>query len=135
VIEPVSLLIVDDDEIDIRAMRRACADVGIAAPIFEASSAQEAFTILKARPSAKWLIITDYNLPVTNGVEFLQQLRSDPELCHSLVFLHTSSDDKGDISRAYALNPAGYLRKASTTEAARALSMLIKCYLDNNVFP
>ena len=47
-------------------------------------------------------------------VEFLRELRSDPELKGTPVVVLTTSDDERDKIEAYNLNVAGYILKPVT---------------------
>ena len=60
------------------------------------------------------LILLDLNMPKMNGIEFLTELRADPQLKQTpVVVLTTSSEDRDRVS-AYDLNVAGYLLKPIT---------------------
>jgi CheY-like chemotaxis protein len=49
-----------------------------------------------------------------NGIEFLRELRQDPELAPTPVVVLTTSNDEQDKVEAYNLNVAGYLLKPVT---------------------
>jgi CheY-like chemotaxis protein len=49
-----------------------------------------------------------------NGIEFLRELRRDPELHSTPVVVLTTSNDERDRIEAYDLNVAGYLLKPVT---------------------
>jgi DNA-binding NarL/FixJ family response regulator len=49
-----------------------------------------------------------------NGIEFLRELRKDPEFASSTVVVLTTSGDERDKIDAYNLNVAGYLLKPVT---------------------
>jgi CheY-like chemotaxis protein len=53
-------------------------------------------------------------MPKMNGIEFLRELRSDPELKLIPVVVLTTSDDERDRVEAYNLNVAGYILKPVT---------------------
>jgi CheY-like chemotaxis protein len=50
-------------------------------------------------------------MPRMNGLEFLEELRSDPALTHTVVFVLTTSKSDEDILAAYREHVAGYLLK------------------------
>jgi CheY-like chemotaxis protein len=60
------------------------------------------------------LVLLDLNMPRMNGIEFLRQLRADPELRLTPVVVLTTSDDERDRVDAYNLNVAGYILKPVT---------------------
>jgi CheY-like chemotaxis protein len=50
-------------------------------------------------------------MPKMNGIEFLGELRKDPNLRRISVFVLTTSDDDRDKVAAYDYNVAGYILK------------------------
>ena len=60
-----------------------------------------------------------------NGLEFLKELRSDPDLKSITVFIMTTSNDDQDKIEAYKLNIAGYILKPLSFEKfVNAVSIL-----------
>jgi CheY-like chemotaxis protein len=53
-------------------------------------------------------------MPRMNGIEFLREVRRDPELAPTPVVVLTTSNDERDKVEAYNLNVAGYLLKPVT---------------------
>jgi len=114
--DTVTILLVDDDRIDIAAMRRSFAALRISNPIVEAANGIEALEHLRGEngrdpvPHPR-LVLLDLNMPRMGGLEFLQELRADPELASTVVFVLTTSDDDVDRFRAYEKHVAGYVLK------------------------
>lgn len=46
-----------------------------------------------------------------DGIQFLKELRSDPQLSNSIVFILTTSNSDKDKAEAYDFNVAGYIVK------------------------
>ena len=120
--KPVNVLLVEDDEIDIEAMRRAFSTAGVDRPITVARDGLEALAILRGEaagegPPLTWpvLVVLDLNMPRMKGTEFLAELRGDPALRQLPVFVLTTSDDDRDKAEAYGHNAAGYLVKPHDT--------------------
>jgi len=108
----VSLLMIEDDDIDATALKRALHKLKLLNPIYRAHDGLEAIEILRAGgiPSP-YIILLDLNMPRMNGLEFLEELRSDPALTQSIVFVLTTSKSDEDILAAYREHVAGYLLK------------------------
>ena len=110
-----AILLVEDDEVDVLGFRRALRSLRIANPVTVARDGIEALQILRGergpypRPH---LIVLDLNLPRMNGIELLRELRADPKLCDSVVFVLTTSRAEQDRVDAYRLNVAGYMVKS-----------------------
>ena len=120
----VHILLVEDDEVDVRALRWAFEKLRIANPLTVASDGVEALEILKTLPRP-YLIITDINMPRMNGIELLRKIRESDELRDSIVFVLTTSNDEQDKIDAYNLNVAGYMLKSDMgTSFTRAIGLI-----------
>lgn len=126
----VSVLLVDDDSIDRTAVIRAFRQLKIANPIIEASDGIEALEILRGggegrRLDKPFLILLDLSMPRMDGLEFLEQLRGDPELGTAVVFVLTTSKADEDRTAAYKNHVAGYIVKADfASEFWRVVEMI-----------
>ena len=112
----LNILLVEDDEVDVMNVRRAFERNNVSNPLFVAGNGLEALSMLRGDqiPKERRLILLDLNMPKMNGIEFLQALRSDPELASLPVVVLTTSNDDQDKIDAYNLNVAGYLLKPVT---------------------
>ena len=57
------------------------------------------------------LVLLDYEMPITNGPQVLQMIRSSNELASTPVMFLTGKGDKESIMQVLSLKPAGYLLK------------------------
>lgn len=62
------------------------------------------------------LILLDYEMPVTDGPQVLEMLRSDDETKSIPVIFLTGKDDKESVMSVLALKPEGYILKTSGKE-------------------
>ena len=74
-----SILIVDDDEVDVRGVRRGLSKQKISNPVFVACDGQEALDMLRGvngheRLLRPYLILLDLNMPLMGGIEFVADL-------------------------------------------------------------
>jgi CheY-like chemotaxis protein len=125
----LNILLVDDDEVDVMTVKRAFKKANITNPIFIASNGVEALAQMRtgAIPAARRLVLLDLNMPRMNGIEFLRELRADPELKTTTVVVLTTSNEDRDRVEAYQLNVAGYLLKPVTFNTfAEVMSTLNK---------
>jgi CheY-like chemotaxis protein len=108
-----NILLVDDDEIDVMNVRRAFEKGKIENPLFHAGDGLVALDMLRngTMPAERRLVLLDLNMPRMNGLEFLRELRADPELASTAVVMLTTSDEERDRVEAYGANVAGYLVK------------------------
>jgi len=114
--KPVTILLVEDDEVDVMNVQRAFKKNNIANPLFLAGNGLEALEHLRngSIPRERRIILLDLNMPRMNGIEFLRELRQDPELNLTPVIVLTTSNDERDRIEAYNLNVAGYILKPVT---------------------
>jgi CheY-like chemotaxis protein len=112
----LNILLVEDDEVDVMNIRRAFKKGNITNPLFVAGNGLEALEVLRGAemPRSRRLVLLDLNMPRMNGIEFLRELRADPELSPTPVVVLTTSDAERDKVEAYNLHVAGYLLKPVT---------------------
>ena len=121
----VTILLVEDDAIDVEAIQRGFRKNKIANPFLVARDGIEALEILRDGIPSPCLILLDLNMPRMNGIEFLQELRADKNLKNRIVFVLTTSDDDRDRWAAYEQNIAGYLLKSQAgKDFSNVISML-----------
>jgi CheY-like chemotaxis protein len=135
----VNILLVDDDEVDIEAVKRAFKKERISNSIIVAKNGVEALTHLRGNGTAPlnrpFLVLLDLNMPKMNGIELLQEIRDDENLKNSIVFMLTTSDDDQDKLRAYDKNIAGYLVKGNVGKDFVNLVNMLDSYWRYVEFP
>jgi CheY-like chemotaxis protein len=120
----VTILLVEDDEIDVKALRWAFDKLKIANPLLIAHDGVEAWEMLQELPRP-YLIITDINMPRMNGIELLRKIRQSERCRDSIVFVLTTSNDEQDKIDAYDLYVAGYMLKSDMgTSFTRAIGLV-----------
>ncbi len=138
--QPAHILFVEDDDVDaemvVRAFRRHKPDNTFTI----VRDGLEALAVLhgcegQERLPQPFIILLDINLPRMNGIEFLQQLRTDTELRRSIVFVLTTSNREEDRLAAYNEQIAGYVLKSSAGEDFRNIITLLDSYYGVVEFP
>lgn len=127
------LLHVEDDDLDVIGLQRAFRSAKIANPITVAHDGVEALERLRGingapRLPRPYLILLDLNMPRMDGITFLKEIRKDPELKNSIVFVMTTSNDDADKTQAYNLCVAGYIVKADPARSFVEATMLLDSY-------
>jgi CheY-like chemotaxis protein len=112
----LNILLVEDDEVDVMNVQRAFKKNNIANPLFLAGDGVHALEMLHngSIPGERRIILLDLNMPKMNGIEFLREIRRDPQLRPTPVIVLTTSNDERDRIEAYNLNVAGYILKPVT---------------------
>jgi CheY-like chemotaxis protein len=115
--KPVSILLVEDDDIDAMGIERALQALKLLNPMIRAHDGAEALELLKAgKISSPYLVLLDLNMPRMNGLEFLKEVRDDDHLRSMIIFVLTTSIRDEEISAAYEKNIAGYIVKSSVNQ-------------------
>ena len=85
--------------------------------VHHAADGREALDILEAH----WvdLVFADVNMPVMNGVELVDRMAEDPNLCDVPVVIITSEGATRRIDKLRQRGVAGYLRKPCSPESIR----------------
>ena len=111
-----SILLVEDDEVDVEAIRRLFARRNITNPLHVAHDGVDALRMLHGEDDTAvtqpCVILLDLNLPRMSGLEFLDELRRDTNLKDSVVFVLTTSNRDYDRTVANSKFVAGYLSKS-----------------------
>jgi len=137
----MNFLLIEDDQVDVKNVKRAFKKHNISNPLFVAGNGEEAMRMLKGNGSdpvivpPPQIILLDLNMPKMNGIEFLQELRKDPNLKSISVFVLTTSDEEKDKLEAYNLNIAGYVLKPIEFDQFMEAIKTLNAYWTLNEFP
>ena len=100
-------LVVDDSRIVRKVARRILEEIGF--DVAEAADGMEALAWCRTDMPAA--ILLDWNMPVLNGLEFLQQLRREADGHKPVVVFCTVENDPDHIARALGAGAAEYIMK------------------------
>ena len=101
-----NILVVDDDGTMLRTLKLWLSDKY---RVYMANSGMNAITLL-ARNQVD-LILLDYEMPVANGPQVLQMIRSEETTRHTPVMFLTAKNDKESVVSVMSLKPEKYLLK------------------------
>ena len=115
----VSILLIEDDEEDRWATKRAFEKSRLNNRLFAVDDGKEALDFLhnrgeyedKIQSPRPDLILLDLNLPVMDGRAVLSEIKSDPLLRQIPVVILTTSKQEEDILRSYDLGVNSYISK------------------------
>ena len=113
------MLVVEDRDEDICLFRVACERARLNLPFRTVKNGSEAIQYLKgegqfanrAEYPLPRLMLLDLNMPLVNGFEVLEWLRTQPGLRRLIVIVFTSSARPEDVNRAFELGANSYLVK------------------------
>ncbi|CAN7791938.1 response regulator [Caballeronia sp. LjRoot34] len=106
------ILLVEDDEVDIMTIRRALKEIHVVNPVIPQENGEQALAYLRDPANEKpCIILLDLNMPVMNGIEFLQVAKNDDELKRFPVVVLTTSEEQQDKVNSFNFSVAGYMAK------------------------
>jgi len=110
--EKISILLVEDDHVDIMTIKRAFKDLKITNPVNVCENGLEALDFLR-NPQKQFpgVILLDLNMPKMNGIEFLQEIKDDEQFKSIPVVVLTTSKEEQDKVESFKLGVAGYMIK------------------------
>lgn len=113
-----TVLIVDDSPAMRAFVRRILDMSGLeVGRCLEAADGLEALRL--ARREKVEVILSDINMPVMDGEEFVRQLNADPELRHIPVVVVSTDRTETRVQKMLALGARGYVTKPFLPEALR----------------
>jgi two-component system, chemotaxis family, chemotaxis protein CheY len=120
----VRALIIDDSAVMRKVIERALRQAGIElTEVVQASNGEEALELLRTDTGATakiGLIISDINMPVMDGLQFLEA-RRDQKLAPGVpVVMITTEGSEPFVLRAIAAGAQGYICKPFTADQVKA---------------
>jgi two-component system chemotaxis response regulator CheY len=117
-VKKIKVLIVDDSavmrKIVERALRQGGLDIG---EVLEAGNGAEA--LIAVRKGGLDLILSDINMPVMDGLEFLRNLAAEDLAEGVPVVMITTEGSESRVVEALSAGARGYLRKPFTPEQVK----------------
>ena len=107
----MKFLVVDDSPTMRRIVRNTLKGLGYE-DVVEAEDGKDALAKLYAEPMD--FIITDWNMPNMNGLEFVKAVKEDPNLGKLPILMVTTRGNKSDILEAMQAKVNSYVIKPFT---------------------
>lgn len=130
------ILLVEDNADDIFLMRRALKVAGVSNPLFIVNDGEEAVDYLagngrygdRTAYPLPALMFLDLQLPLKSGHEVLEWTRRRKGLETLVIIVLTSSEEPGDIARAYQMGANSYLVKPPTANELAEMATAFNLY-------
>lgn len=114
--DPVRILLMEDDPGDVELVREALADAKLSLSIEHVPDGEAGMRYLRrvgeySRAKRPDIILLDLNMPRKDGREVLEEVKGDKQLRSIPVVVLTTSDAEPDILESYDLGANCYLKK------------------------
>ncbi len=131
-----TILLVEDDEIDIMTVKRAVKKLNVTNPLAVANNGEEAIQYLEDHiDDLPGIILLDINMPRMNGLEFLGVIKKDERFIRIPVIVLTTSKEHQDRYESFNLNVAGYMVKPVDFADFTKVIGIIHKYWSTSLYP
>jgi two-component system chemotaxis response regulator CheY len=114
----IRTLIVDDSSVMRKIVERSLRQAGLnMEAVYEAGSGTEGLEVLKVKKVD--LILSDINMPLMDGLEFLRQIRLQNLAPGVPVVMITTESSEEHVKQAILAGAQGYIRKPFTAEQVK----------------
>jgi two-component system chemotaxis response regulator CheY len=113
----IRTLIVDDSSVMRKIVERSLRQAGLDLSVLEAGNGADALGLLDG--NLVDLILSDINMPVMDGLEFVRQLQTMEKLRGIPVVMITTEGSESNVVQALSLGAKGYIRKPFTPDQVK----------------
>ena len=114
----IRALIVDDSSVMRKIVERCLRQAGVELSIvYEASNGAEGLAIVGSNQVD--LILSDINMPVMDGLEFVKNLQAAANAKGVPIVMITTEGGEAQVTQALTLGARGYIRKPFTPEQVK----------------
>jgi two-component system chemotaxis response regulator CheY len=114
----IRALIVDDSSVMRKIVERCLRQAGMdLAQVHEASNGAEALALVNE--NAFDLILSDINMPVMDGLEFIRHLKDVESAKNIPIVMITTEGGEKSVLEALSLGAKGYIRKPFTPDQVK----------------
>jgi len=130
----LSILLIDDDAIERMKFKQVCKNINFKCSILEAENGLIALELLDNSEKSFDIIISDLQMPIMNGLEFLKNVRLINNYQNIPVIIMSNSDDDSHLSQCYQLGISGYFTKPkSLVKYAKKVKALLTYWKKNEL--
>lgn len=124
------ILLIDDDRDDRELLEEVLKHLNIKNKILSFTDGRSALEYLKSTTDQPFLILSDINMPIMDGIELRKEVNADDVLRKKsipFVFLSTTAT-RETVNQAYEMSVQGFFQKPSTMKELTTLLTLICRY-------
>jgi two-component system chemotaxis response regulator CheY len=117
------ILFVDDSPVIKKVVKKSIEAIGY--ELIEASDGKQGLAVIEKELKDLKLILSDWNMPVMNGFDFLKAVKAKSSFKLIPVIMITTEAEKGNINSAIKAGAANYLLKPFNNQDL--IDMILKC--------
>src|ERR1700761_8097826 len=117
--KPITALIVDDSSVMRKIVERSLRQAGLEfVAVLEAGNGSDALDILQQKQVD--LVLSDINMPVMDGLQFVEKLQELPQARGIPVIMITTEASESHVMKALSCGARGHIRKPFTPDEVKA---------------
>ncbi|MDN3619667.1 MULTISPECIES: response regulator [Polaribacter] len=130
----LSILLVDDDEIERMKFKKVCNDNNCRSKVVEAIDGKQALRILNNAEHSFNIIIMDLHMPEMNGLDFLSNLKSNVKFRNIPIIVMSNSEDDTELKKCYDFGVSGFFTKPLQFSAySKKVESLLNYWKENKL--
>ena len=130
----LSILLIDDDELERIKFKKVCKDINLACAIVEAVNGEQALGILNMPKKTFDIIILDLHMPKMSGLELLEILKSTIKFKNIPIIIMSNSEDDDELRKCYDFGVSGYFTKpAQYSKYSKKVKSLLNYWKRNEL--
>lgn len=131
------LIVIEDDPDDQEMIKRIIAKLELSNELKLFADGDQALKYLEASIEKPFLIISDINMPLLNGLDLKRYIQKDESLrkkCYPFVFLTTTASPT-QVAQAYGLAIEGFFAKGQSYDELKGVLKTIITYWKQALHP
>lgn len=133
-IQSLSILLVDDDEIERMKFKKVCKNINFSCSILEAENGSRALQHLNNKDNSFDIVISDLQMPIMNGLELLKKVRDSNQFKNIPMIIMSNSQDENHLKECYEYGISGYFTKPSSfSKYSKKVVSLLKYWKRNEL--
>ena len=130
----LSILLIDDDEIERIKFQNVCKDINFPYSVVEAINGKQALNFLNRIENRFNIIVLDLHMPKMNGLELLENLKSNIKFKNTPIIIMSNSEDNDELKKCYDYGVSGYFTKpANFTKYSKKVKSVLKYWKQNEL--
>lgn len=130
----LSILLIDDDEIERIKFKKVCKDINFSCSIVEAVNGEQALCLLNETKNTFNIIVLDLHMPKMNGLELLEKLKFNDRFKNIPIIIMSNSEDEKEQKICYDLGISGYFSKpAQYSKYYKKVKSVLKYWKQNKL--